>query len=66
MGGHGTWRSSANLKPSNSGKHLLRKNSENSKSSLLRSQSTSDSDHLRDEHLFDGDVSVEYSETVSN
>ncbi|XP_042390531.1 kinesin-like protein KIN-14F [Zingiber officinale] len=66
MGGHGTWKSSANLKPSNSSKHLLRKNSENSKSSLLRSQSMSDSDHLRDAYLFDGDVSAESSETITS
>lgn len=26
----------------------------------------SDSDHLRDEHLLDGDVSAESTETVSN
>ncbi|XP_042422552.1 kinesin-like protein KIN-14F [Zingiber officinale] len=65
MGGHGTWRSGANLKPSISGKHLLKKNLENSKSSLLRDQYMSDNDHLRAEQFFDGDVSLESSEMTT-
>ncbi|KAG6483979.1 hypothetical protein ZIOFF_060772 [Zingiber officinale] len=65
MGGHGTWRSGANLKPSISGKHLLKKNLENSKSSLLRDQYMSDNDHLRAEQFLDGDASLESSEMTT-
>ncbi|CAL9108478.1 unnamed protein product [Musa textilis] len=59
MGGHGSFRYGGNSKPSISGKSFLRKNSENNKGSLSRSQSLSENDGLCAELNSQGDISME-------
>ncbi|KAJ8467577.1 hypothetical protein OPV22_030129 [Ensete ventricosum] len=59
MGGHGSFRYGGNSKPSISGKSFVRKNSDDYKCSLSRSQSLNENDGLCTELNSQGDVSME-------
>ncbi|XP_064976595.1 kinesin-like protein KIN-14F isoform X1 [Musa acuminata AAA Group] len=59
MGGHGSFRYGGNSKPSISGKSFIRKNSENYKGSLSRSQLLNENDGLCAELNSQGDISME-------
>lgn len=64
MGGHGSFRYGGNSKPSISGKSFIRKNSENYKGSLSRSQSLNENDGLCAELNSQGDISMESCQMV--
>lgn len=57
MGGHGSWKYGGNLKPTNTGKAFMRKNSEPFSKPLSRNSSI----NAKDLH---GDISAELDEMV--
>ncbi|RWV98196.1 hypothetical protein GW17_00038972 [Ensete ventricosum] len=64
MGGHGSFRYGGNSKPSISGKSFVRKNSDDYKCSLSRSQSLNENDGLCTELNSQGDVSMESCQMI--